>query len=414
MKRITALFLMLILAFTLIACSNNGNSTSPSASQGATPAASPSVAPSPSVPASPSPSPSQSEPTAASTADSVGFITDKVDHFSRAPYKFATMSVNTHNAFNEAVNTAYTNWGKVFNYTVYHYDANMDYDAYINEIQILYDQGYEGLFMMVDDALRDRAYDLTQELKLPCVGMPTAFADSEGHIRWPSVVQDEYGNGALCVQWLTDNCSKYWKDPIDKSKLGLIAIDFSPISGIHARMPGIEDTFKKNFPEAAENYIVADLVTNSNGFSVQGANEMTAAIISSNVDITKWFIVACVDDWAVGAERAVESLNKNADVLIVSNQADAFGNELKTNAAVTSYVAACAVSTTELTGYTSAYLCAMLDGRATAETIWPQYVKAGEKYPCIVVKGTILTKDTYEDWMQENSFETVSAGMKQG
>jgi ABC-type sugar transport system substrate-binding protein len=320
--------------------------------------------------------------------------------------------VNTHNAFNEAVNDTYTKWGTIFNYSVYHYDANMDYDAYINEIQILYDQGYEGLFMMVDDALRQRAFDLTQELKLPCVGMPTTFADSDGHVIWPSVVMDEYGNGALCVQWLTDNYSKYWKDPIDPATLGLIAIDFSPISGIHARMPGIQDAFTKNFPDSTKNFFVADLVTNSNGFSVQGANEMTAAIISSNTGITKWFVVACVDDWAVGAERAVESLHKNADVLIVSNQADAFGNELKAGSTDTSYVAACAVSTTELTGYTSAYLCAILDGRATAETIWPEYVKSGDKYPCIVVKGTMLTKDTYNDWMQKNSFETVSAGMK--
>jgi len=409
MKRITALFLVLILASALIACSNSNTATSPSASGSAAPSASASASP-----LSPSPSLSPSQQPSPGETDTVGFITDKVDHFSRDPYKFATMSVNTHNAFNEAVNDTYTKWGTVFNYTVYHYDANMDYDAYINQIQIFSDQGYQGLFMMVDDALRDRAYDLTQELKMPCIGMPTAFADSEGHVIWPSVVQDEYGNGALCVQWLADNYPKYWKDPIDTTKLGLIAIDFSPISGIHARMPGIQDAFVKNFPEAADNYFVADLVTNSNGFSVQGANEMTAAIISSNSQIAKWFVVACVDDWAVGAERAVETLNKNEDVLIVSNQADAFGNELKTGSRVTSYVAACAVSTTELTGYTSAYLCAILDGRATAETIWPQYIKAGDKYPCIVCKGTMLTKDTYDDWMQKNSFETVSAGMKLG
>jgi hypothetical protein len=218
----------------------------------------------------------------------------------------------------------------------------------------------------------------------------------------------------MAMQWLADNNKNYWKEPLDPSKLGLIVITFSPVSGINDRVPGFETTFKKLYPDAAKNYFLCDLVQNANGFSNQAASEMTAATISAHTEIKKWFVATCVDDWAVGAERAVEGLSRNADTLIISCQADAFINEMTTGPANTSYVSGCAISTTELTGWCAANLVAILEGRATAETIWPEYVAKGDKYPCVYVKGTMITKDTYKDWIEKNSFEYVTKDMKKG
>jgi len=408
MKKITAVILVVILALTLISCSGgNSASTSPSAAASTAPSAAASKSPSASASASPS---SSSSPSASATS-TVGYVTDKVDYFKRKPYKFATLSLNTATTYNKMINDNYANWGKVMNYTLFNYDAHMDYDGYINEISVLASQGYNGLFCGLDDALNPRVFELTQELKIACIGMPTAFTDKDSHVIWPSVNQDEYGNGAICTQWLADNYKNYWKDQLDKSKLGLITIDFSPVSGIHARVPGIKDKFDKLYPEASKNYYTADLVTNSNGFSNQAANEMTASIIAAHPEVTKWFVVACVDDWAVGATRAVEALNKAGDVLIVSVQADAFVNEMQSGYSGNVYVAGNAISTVDLTGLCAANLVSILDGRATAATIWPDQKKAGEKYPCIYVKGTMLTKDTYKSWQQKESFDTKIAGL---
>jgi ABC-type sugar transport system substrate-binding protein len=404
MKRIPAILLTVILAFTLIACNSGNTGTSPSTAPSAAPSSAAPLSPSPS--AAPSPSPSEK--------DTVGFITDKADHWNRKPYKIASMALNTASTYTQMINDNFTKWGTVFNYETVIYNANMDYDGYINQIQVYADQHFDALLTGMDIALVPRIYELTQELKMPVVGMPTAFTDLDGHIIWPSVQQDDNGNSSMGMQWLNDNYKNYWKDPLDATKLGLIVITFSPVSGINDRVPGFENTFKKLFPDAAKNYYLCDLITNSNGFSNQVANEMTSATISAHTEVTKWFIATCVDDWAVGAERAVESLGKNADVLIVSDQADAFINEMSSGPANTSYVAGCAISTTELTGYCAANLAAILEGRATAETIWPEYIKAGDKYPCVFVKGTIITKDTYKDWVLKTSFEEVAKGMKKG
>ena len=324
------------------------------------------------------------------------------------------MALSTATTYTQMINDNFTKWGTVFNYEAVIYNANMDYDGYINQIQVYGDQGFDALLVGMDIALVPRIYDLTQELQIPAVGMPTAFTDESNHITWPSVQQDDTANSTMGIEWLNDNYKNYWKEPLDQSKLGCIVITFSPVAGIDARVPGYRDTFKKMYPEAADNYFLCDLVQNANGFSNQAANEMVAATISANTHISKWFICCCVDDWAVGAERAVESLNKNGDVLIVSCQADAFINEMSTNPVNSSYVAACALSTVELTGFCAANLVAILEGRATAETIWPEYIAQGDKYPCIYVKGTMITKDTYQDWIDKNSFEYVAKDLKKG
>ena len=338
----------------------------------------------------------------------------KNDHWNRKPYKIASMALNTATTYTQLINENFTKWGKVFNYEAVIYNANMDYDGYINQIQVYADQKFDALLTGMDIALIPRIYELTQELKLPVVGMPTAFTDKDNHINWPSVQQDDVGNSTMCIQWLADNYKNYWKDPIDKTKLGLITITFSPVSGINDRIPGFEKTFKKLFPEAAKNYYLCDLVQNAAGFSNQAASEMVAATISSHTEIKKWFIATAVDDWSVGAERSIESLNKNDDVLIVSCQGDAFIDEMKTAPAKESYVGAAALSTVELTGLCAANLVSVLEKKVTPQTIWPEYVAKGDKFPCIYVKGTMITKDTYKDWLTKNSFDVVTKDMKKG
>ena len=170
----------------------------------------------------------------------------------------------------------------------------------------------------------------------------------------------------------------------------------------------------KAFPQSAKNYFIGDLVTLENGFSAEGGQKMTAATMSAHADITKWFVIGLVDDWAVGAARAAESLKKQDSTLIVSHQSDAFIKEMQSGNTNSCYVAANAISANQIAGAGAAYLIAVLEGRGKPEMIWPEYVTAGNKYPNFVVKGTMVTKDTYQKWIKDTSIESLTAGLKQG
>ena len=48
----------------------------------------------------------------------------------------------------------------------------------------------------------------------------------------------------------------------------------------------------------------------------------------------------------------------------------------------------------------AAGLVALVDGRATLDTLWPEDVPDGAKAPCKEIQGTMVTKDTYEEFLE--------------
>lgn len=397
-KVISIIFAILMIATLLSGCSTTtgGESASPSAS------------PDVSVVPSESPTASSSD----MTTDTIGYLSDKFDHFSRDPLKIAYICNYLSWAWNAALSENFDKLGKVLNYEYTVYSANADFDAYVNQIEVLASQGTQGFILGIDDALAPRTYEVCTELGVAFIAESTPYRDDTGENYWISVQQDQYNNGAQCVQWLADNYTNYWKDPIDTSKLGILVLNFSPVSGINEREPGCMDTFKKLFPEAAANYYVGDLVSLENGFSAQGGNTMTSTVIIAHPEVEYWFVVGLVDDWSQGATRAIESLQKEDKVLVASVQADAFLNEMASGYTGDVYVGACAVSSTEFAIDLAAGLVAILEGRATVETLWPEWQDRGSTFASMKVQGTMITKDTYKDFVDKHTIDAMVAAAK--
>jgi ABC-type sugar transport system substrate-binding protein len=389
MKKATAILLAILLALTLISCGGKAQ-TNPGASPSPSEAAAPESLPSPAA-----------ESTAASPdkESTVGYLTDEVDHFARDPFKIAYICNTIGWAWNAAISDTLEKLGKVLNYEYTVYAANDNFDNYMNQIETLANQGYQGFVVGISDEIAPRTHEVCTEMGVAFIAESTAFIDDSGANYGLSVIQDQYNNGAACIQWLADNCKKYWKDPIDPAKLGLLVLDFSPITGIHEREPGARETFLKAFPDAEANYYLGDLVTVEGGFSAAGGNQMTSSVLAVHPEVEKWFIVGLVDDWAQGAARAVESLGREDDVLITSVQADAFLNEMQTGYTGNVYVAACAVSSTEFAMNMASALVTILEGRATMETLWPEWHDSISKYACMKIQGTMITRESYEDYV---------------
>lgn len=323
----------------------------------------------------------------------------EVDYFSRPPFKIAYICNTLTWAWNNALDQTLTRLGQIMNFEYTGWAANFDFDAYANQIYVFYDMGYDGLILGVDDTLAARAYEICSELDIAFVAESTAFMDDNGLCIWPSVQQANYVNGVKCVDWLADHYRDYWGE-IDTSKLGLLVLDFSTVSGITERTPGAHDSFKSHFPEAAGNIFEGDLlIYGTTGFSVQGGNDMAMSIFANNPEIEKWFVVGNVDDWATGATRAAEALQMEDRVLAVSVQADAFLNEMAAGYTGNVYVAAAAISSTEFAMRMAESLVTILEGRETAETLWPEWRDPGGQYPRYQISGEMITRDTYQAYL---------------
>jgi len=390
MKKATAV----LMAVSLFACSSN------SGASGASPASPPASSPAPSSPSAaavPPESPSASAP-ASSSPEKAGYITDKFDHFSRKAFKIAYVCSTLEQPFTKAISDDLEKLGKVLNYEYLVYNGSGD--DFINQITVLADQGYQGIVISSSNEIVKRAYEVCMELKVAFTAESTGFRDDSGKCIWPCVEQDQIANGSQCVQWLADNYKNYWKDPIDDAKLGLIPITYSVVSSINDRVPGMVDTFKKLFPKSAGNIYIADLITVTSGVPTQqNAVDVVTPILVSHPEVEKWFITSTIDPWAQGATRGIESLNMQDKVLIDTVQADAFIDEMSSGYNGNVFVAACAISAKDFAENLAAYLVTVLEGRATPETIWPEWVAQGDKYPCVKVQGTMITRDTYKDFI---------------
>jgi ABC-type sugar transport system substrate-binding protein len=386
MKKVLVLILAMCMALSLAAC--GGKDATPETPE--TPAAPESSAP------VADDGGAQEVPPVVSGEDSA----PADDPFARDPYKIAYVAYSLGWAWNKQVDEALSQLGKKYNFEYVGWgQTSDDNEAYLNQIYVFADQGYDGLILATSDALTSRAYEICKEVEIPFVAESTAFLDENGNCIWPSVQQNNIANGKLCVDWLYENYKTYWGD-IDTTKLGLVGLDFSAISGITERSVGVKGSFEENFPDAAANYFWTDCTPlGMAGMSVQAGTDLTTTVISSNPQIEHWFVVTNIDDWASGATRAAELLGVEDRVLVVSVQADAFLAEQNSGYTGNVYVAANAVSSTQFAVLCAENLITILDGKATAETIWPEWITGNDKYARYQVTGQMITRDTYKDYV---------------
>ena len=401
MKKLTAILLLLAMLFTLAACSGSGTSdtSASSAPSSAAPSAAPSESQAPSTGTTETTSGGQtqtSENPPVTDIKAEGF-----DFYGRDPYKIAYICNSLTWGWNNALDQTFARLGTIMNFEYIGWAANQDFDAYINQMYVFADQGYDGLIVGVDDALAVRAYEVGKELGIAFVSESTAMMDDDGICIWPSVVAADYTGAADGIYWLCDNYKTYWGE-IDTTKLGLLVLDFSSVSGITARTPGASDAFRSRFPEAADNILVGDLlIYGPSGFSVQGGNDMAMATFSNNPQIEYWFVIGNVGDWAVGATRAAESLQMEDHVLACAFDADMFLSEMAGGYSGNTLVAACALSSTVTAIRLAEAVVYMLDGTYTAETLWPEWRDPGGSYPRFEVGVEIISRETYQQYLDD-------------
>jgi hypothetical protein len=382
-KKIMALILALILALSLFACSDKsaGGSASPSASPASesTPPASDTGAASPSGEASASPS-------AGESPSKQGYYDPEKDYFDREPYQVAFLIQQTPTNMHNMYIDAYRRCGTKLNFELTDLTANNDSDQYLNMLQTLAGN-YDAFFLNFDTELKSRAVELTEELELVWFPGLSTYRDENGLQLSPSQSMDNEKYGADMTVWLADTAKQQWGD-FDHKELGMITIDYSTNVDIHARETGAHNKFQELFPDIAEtNYWVADGSTQGS-FSADVAFNIVSPLIAVHPDIKYWIIASTMDDYANGAARAVEGADKQDNTLIIATGGVSLIPQW--DKGMQSCWKACI--------YSEANLVSMIDGVTTPETLWPNWIQPGQKYPLLRNPCYLLTYDNYQDF----------------
>ncbi|MDR1590063.1 MAG: hypothetical protein LBS51_07715 [Oscillospiraceae bacterium] len=400
MKRSLAVLLSALLCMSAVSCAggNPGESPPPSVSSGGSPTAEappsggePSAPPDASTPAAATPA----EPTA--TGSVVGRYADKsVDYFSREPYEFVYM-VNGMLVIHQLLGEALADWGGRVNYNYSEYDSGSDMNAFLTTMETYATQGYDGFFVDPDVTVAQRTAELAEDLGIPIFPVLVPMRDNDGKLITPGLHLDSIMVGGLQTQWLIDNYTNYWGD-VDPAEIGYLFLYASFNKNLVDNMVGARDKFQETWPDTFEkNYYDGDCL--ALGVSIEAGFDYTSSIFTANPDVKYWFVSSCLEDYGQGAARAAEDLNMEDRVLILSNGANTLIPDWQ-GGYDGCWVAALHYANEIFTEPIACGLVALADGRAKPEDLWPEYKQPGEKYALYVVPTVIITKDTYQDYLQ--------------
>ena len=372
-KRIIAVLVTVTLAFTMAA-----GLTGCADAQPATPA--PAPADPPATAPAPAPTPG---------GGTIGFVTDNVDHWARDPLHIVYFNFNP-TGITGQITVALEQLAEVYNFRLTQQTANNDSDAFINGLQTILIAGdADGLIVDITEELATRTADILQEFGVPAVCLFNAAVDVHGNMVIPSVNSDQFGNGQTQLTHLADYYRNYWGD-IDSSQIALLVVDHSLNLNLHERYQGARATFEERFP-GQQVFHGDTLVT-----SADDAFNVVNSVMAANPQIEYWFVVATLEDLGLGATRAVEALGLDDRVLITSSGASILPAQWD-EGWEGPWIANYSVPPFMFAGTALFGLFAMIDGRATMETLWPDTFLPGDRAARFTLSAHMMTRDTYQD-----------------
>jgi ABC-type sugar transport system substrate-binding protein len=378
MKKAISIILAVLMVFTLFACSNT---KSPS--------------PAPSAPSeTPSAQPSENSDVAAN-ANSIGFFSDGVDPASRKTYNIVFAYPRPMQLM-QNVTDALERFQNKLNFKLSTMTGDNDMDVYIQNLEVLANQGIDGFICVIDPNTADRIKEVLDELGVPYIGLLNTVRDSSGSSIVPCVALDGYAAGQTEVQWLYDNYKKYWGE-IDPSQIGLLDITFSANKDFQDRYNGAMDKFKELFPNNTKIFS-ADGVTGK--MDADTGYNLSSAVFSGNPDVKYWFVVSCLEMYAQGAARAAEGADIDDTTLISCVGSDILSAEWD-KGYEGAWVTCLAVSDLMYATPTICGIIALLDGKATPENLWQSKKAAGDKSAIYYIGNAMVTKETYKDYFAQ-------------
>ncbi|MCF0121557.1 MAG: hypothetical protein HUJ65_07960 [Oscillospiraceae bacterium] len=304
MKKVLSVILILCMLFALVACGADKEPAAPKDEPSPAPAE-----PADNSPAAPedAPSPLPEEPDGEST---IGWGTDKVDHFARDTYDIVYM-VNFYLPVNVGMSNMFEIWAKCLNCNYQVQDCEQDNEKYLNYLETFAVQGKDGFILDFDPFVTDRIFEAATELGLNWIPAVNPVCDENGKYLLPAVCINAYDMGVAMTNSLSEFAATQFAG-IDQSQLCLIALDITTVPDLHNRALGSADTFKQLYPEA--NVIIHDMT--GKGMTAEVGYDEIGTVIAANTQYQYWFVTCPTENFALGGARKAEDLTMTDRVLI--------------------------------------------------------------------------------------------------
>ena len=385
MKKLISLLIALVLCLGLFACGEKTDTSAPPAAD--SPAASAENSPAPAAPGVPQ-----------------GYPEDDVDHHARRTYEVVFLC-DDWTFLQQSWFSSMEAFEQRFNINMTAVSAEGDMDTFLANIELIPTRGYDGAIVTCMPDIYVRATELLYASGIPWLAYTNTVVDDNGHTVAPTVSLDPYSVGYNTMRWLVDNYKSYWGE-IDETKLGAIDTTVSTSPDLLARSEGPRDLFAETFPNST--YFQLDAVsTGRTGMGVvseESAYDLVSATVSANPQIEYWFVTGAVEFYGVGSARALEDLGKTTDnalVCVVGSGVNFVDWDSMSEDTMSVNVACLFLSDLRTSIPAVSGIVAMIDGRATKDTLWrektPPNYKYGNDYGVWLLDTLVVTRADYKE-----------------
>lgn len=333
----------------------------------------------------------------------IGYFDPTVDYTDNPEYSVVYMMSQT-GVLYDMFDQAFQTWADISNVEYSSFSANNDNDLFLTTIETFATQNVDGFIFDADNTIYPRIAEIADELEIPWMSAMAEALDDDGNRAHPVVGFDNYDFGVQMANWVIDYAKENWPDA-DMSEIGMMSMDFSLSPQIHERTVGAMDIFL-DAGYLEENFFVAD-GTSTGTLSAEGGYNLATVIYSFNPQIKYWLVTAFMDDYADGAARAAEQAGIDADVVITT-----CGGAVPIdhwNAGEYSCWKS-AVYSSQLMFAENIFfaLYSFMDGTATPETIFPEWIdhSTNQTYAYVNLPTFAITQDNYQEYLEWVDFYT--------
>jgi hypothetical protein len=350
----------------------------------------------------------------------IGFFDPNYDYSQHKTFKVAYIS-NSNDFLTLEFDAAYADWAPRMNinYTGL-WASTSGNDEYLSGLQLYCEQDYDGLLLQPDLSIYSRIVEILDEADMPWIsGIGQARNDNgAGALLHPSVGFSDLDVGYKLMNYCLDWKNANYPDT-SWDNVGVIAIDMGVSVEIMRRTFGTELTWVATRPEMGEanesreinpkNYWICDTAMGT--FDQVTAQNMTTQVVTGNPGIEVWLVPAAVDFYAMGAAQALENLGLADKSVIVCNGGSQLPLQLDSGKE-TAWRSALFTPQTMYSEPMIAQLWAYMAGLATAETIYPEWVKFDDKGDIFDGSGNVVEAHTYAQvlipsfWIDKDNYKS--------
>ena len=293
--------------------------------------------------------------------------------------------------------TTLTAAGKKLNFNVTNYTGKGDADAFINLLSTTIDQKVDGMVLCPNADNMNRAVEVCTEAKVPIMELLTTYRDKNGSNLIPVVGFDSTAAGHAITAWVLDDYKKSFGN-VSKTDTAFLACTYSLLLELDQRATGAKDEFLKQNPGFEKNVFTVDML--GTNFSIEDAYDKSAAVFAGHAEFKHWIVISGGEEWGIGAARALEAIGKDkASIVGTINNDTAFTGEWDDPTKTPEWKATLAIYWGVYGPMVAAGLVALMDGRATPETLWLADRAPGDKVTCLNFPLEIVERANYKQYM---------------